>query len=384
MKKFSIKNNFNNNMWGGWITDTKERCLIKKRASVDKYIKKDINDYGDNEFSYDESTNVFSKKIIETDNDFLYFYFSVHDPNTFYNIGSFIRSIIRLMINYEPKKMKFIIDISKDYDGVNFKDQIEKFILSSIVTVIFTNVYILLSEELYNLLKDIPDIKNQCVNIENINDSNKILNNRTPFVIDQLNCHKFNLFNDFCSETQYISIEYADPNLPTNLASITHILPLYDNDFLKMKKTRFFVVCIEKVPNLERINELFKHYKLLPTLIVCIKDEHTTQEKINNQKIIQKCIEYGINYTTINFLICRLRETKPKNIVCIDLHPEAIIHKYNNIYKEFNDSFIFFGFESSGIPEEIIKMSTSFFQFPARSSINVIAATSILLSSIYK
>jgi hypothetical protein len=29
-------------------------------------------------------------------------------------------------------------------------------------------------------------------------------------------------------------------------------------------------------------------------------------------------------------------------------------------------------------------MSTSFFQFPARSSINVIAATSILLSSIYK
>lgn len=386
MKKFSIKNNSTdsiNKIFGGWITNDKETCLIKKRSSVIKRIEEDINDYGDNDFVYDKLTSVFSKKILDNNDDFLYFYFMVHDINSYYNLGSFIRTIVRLITNYEPSKIKFLIDISKENIATTINEQIEKLILSSTTAVIFTNVYILLSEELYNSSHNLPNIKNQCVNIENINNLAKIINNRTPFIVKEENCNKFNLFNNFCIKSQYIFMDYKNYKFATYYAAIGHILQLYNYEYLKMKKTRFFVVCIEKVPNLERIYELFKRNNLVEILIVCIKDSISEQDKLNNRKIIDKCIDFNIKYSTINFIICKLRELKPQNIVSVDLHPDAIIHKYNNIYKEFNDSFIFFGFESSGIPPEIIKMSTSFFQFEARSSINVIAATSILLSSIY-
>lgn len=390
MKKFYIKNksinldNSTNKKFGGWITNDKLTCLIKKRSSVINRIELDINDYGENDFSYDKSTSVFSKKILDEDDDFFYFYFLVHDIYSYYNLGSFIRTIVRLMTNYEPTKIKFLIDISKENIIANMNEQIEKLILSSTTAVIFTNVYILLSEELYNYYRELPNIKNQCINIEKIDNLVKIINGRIPFVIKEENCNKFNLFYNFCTKSQYIFMEYINTYFPTDYAAIGHILPLYDDKFLKMKKTRFFVACIEKVPNLERIYGLFKRNNLTEILIICIKNAITEEEKNNNKKIINKCIDYNIKYSTINFIICKLKELKPQNIISVDLHPEAIVHKYNNIYKEFNDSFIFFGFESSGIPPEIIKMSTNFFQFEARSSINVIAATSILLSSIYK
>lgn len=386
MKKFYIKNDSSNSMkkiFGGWITNEKQTCLINKRPSVIKRIEKDINDYGNNDYVYDKLTSIFSKKNLEENDDYLYFYFMVHDTNSFYNLGSFIRTIVRLMTNYEPSKIKFLIDISKENTDVNIYEQITQLILSSIMVVIFTNVYILLSEELYNSINNLPNFKNQCINIENINNLPKIINNRTPFIVKEENCNKFNLFNNFSIKSQYIFMEYKDYNFPTCYAGIGHILPLYNSEFLKMNKSRFFVVCIEKVPNLERIYELFKRNNLLDILIVCIKNSISEQDKFNNKKIIDKCNDYNIKYSTINLIICKLRELKPQNIISVDLHPHAIIHKYNNIYKEFNDAFIFFGFESSGIPQEIIEMSTSFFQFEARSSINVIAATSILLSSIY-
>jgi hypothetical protein len=187
------------------------------------------------------------------------------------------------------------------------------------------------------------------------------------------------LYN-FSSKYQYFSFFYYDIGFPTKYAPFGHILPLYSPEFIQMKKERKWIVCIEKVPNLHRIKGLGDQFNLMNDIYICINDG---VNKIEENKILNLSKELNFRCFNIKELICKIKDIKPSNIISVDLHPEAIIHQYNGIYKELNDAVIIFGFESSGIPNELTKMSTSFFQFPARSSINVVAAVSILMSSIY-
>jgi hypothetical protein len=91
------------------------------------------------------------------------------------------------MFNYEPLKIKFIIDISKQKTFFDFDEQKDKMILfSTDSVVILTNVCILLSKELYDHYNSLQ-IKNKCVNIKNIANFNKIINNRKSFLINENN-----------------------------------------------------------------------------------------------------------------------------------------------------------------------------------------------------
>jgi hypothetical protein len=65
--------------------------------------------------------------------------------------------------------------------------------------------------------------------------------------------------------------------------------------------------------------------------------------------------DYNIKYATINLILCKIKESQPKNIISVYLHPEAIIHKYNGIYKEFNDSFIFLDLNLQEYLRKILK-----------------------------
>lgn len=398
MKKFNIRNNSSNkinffkqnnfNLEGGWTNEEdKTKCVMKKRNSLYHRISADIKSYSNNDYNLDIPLNEFSKKIIDSPKDLIHFYFNIQiEDNHFYNLGSFIRTIIRLLPLIDSEKLCFVIDLSLKTSSITLNyisEQLDKLILSSTSSILFSNCVIVLPDETFdNFLKldHIDKIKNMCANIISAKDIYKILDNKKPFVINHSNYSNFNLFYNFSSQTQYISIVYSDINLPTIYAPIGHILPLYSHDFIKMNKQRKWIVCIEKVPNLYRIKGLFDKFNLIDSLCVCINN---SLDIVEENKIIKLSKDFGIECLNSSAILCKIKEMKPTNIISVDLHPDAIIHQYNGIYKEFNDAVIIFGFESSGIPKALTDISTSFFQFPARSSINVVAAVSILLSSIY-
>jgi hypothetical protein len=73
-----------------------------------------------------------------------------------------------------------------------------------------------------------------------------------------------------------------------------------------------------------------------------------------------------------------------QSIVGIDLHPSALTLEGNTatspaLRKLKNADAIVFGYESNGIPDVLTKPLSDWVQIPSRSSINVVAAMSIIL-----
>ena len=77
-----------------------------------------------------------------------------------------------------------------------------------------------------------------------------------------------------------------------------------------------------------------------------------------------------------------------QSIVGIDLHPSALTLEGNTstspaLHKLKNADAIVFGYESTGIPDVLTKPLNDWVQIPSRSSINVVAAMSIIFDALF-
>jgi hypothetical protein len=184
----------------------------------------------------------------------------------------------------------------------------------------------------------------------------------------------------------YILINYENLNFVNLYSPFIYQLASYDLNYLQSNKDRLFIVCIEKVPNIHRINQLIEDYKL-DNLIICLPDPDKNDKKVNYINIKKLCTEYNIkNYDLIDIIDIinnHIYNDKDKNIVGIDIHKDAITFDYNKRINELNNSILVFGFELTGIPKEIINICNIFVQFEARKSVNVSVSVSLILSQIY-
>lgn len=367
-----------------------------KCNTVKKRLAKDLsNGYEDSFVSYNKETGEFVKNINDIE---LKFKINVNNNyESAYQIGSFIRTIVALLTKINPNKILIIIDMSSynDRKSINIRRIIDQLIYVSTSSVILVNVFMILPDIVLNNKLYLKQKKQKLlangVNITSNTELLKLLDNYTPYNISLNNGKVYsNLFNNFNSSKNYISLEYIENVFANTCAPIIHQLASYDISFLKSDKKRLFIICIEKISNIHRIYQLISDYNL-DNIIVCLPE--FTNDNYNG--IIKLCNEYKIKYYDINSIIniidksnyCpsqeRSVELKYKNIIAVDIHKDAINFDYNKRIEELNDSILIFGYELIGIPKAIKDLCKIYLQIESRKSVNVVAALSIILSSIY-
>jgi hypothetical protein len=366
-------------------------CLITvesiKRRIETELIRGSLSD--ELYISYNKETGEFKKNVSTFD-----LKLKINVINNYeraYQIGSFIRTMVSLLTKINPTKILIIIDMSsyKSTHSLNIKRIIDQIIYVSTSSAILPTILIVLSEQILSdklYKKQVEQgllSKSSYINICTCEDINVKLINYTPFLVYKNNT---NLFNNFNCTKNYISIDYEDLDFVNVYSPIIYQLSSYDLSYLQSNKDRLFIVCIEKVPNVHRINQLIKTYKL-DNLIICLPDSNEDNKKVDYINIKKLCTEYNIkNYNLgdiINIINNQTYKDKDKNIVGIDMHKDAITFDYNKRINELNNSILIFGFELTGIPKQIQSLCKIFVQFEARKSVNVSVAVSLILSQIY-
>jgi len=182
--------------------------------------------------------------------------------------------------------------------------------------------------------------------------------------------------------------------------------------------TPLIVACIEKVANLHRILMLLHDYdkiededessSLFSRVVIVLpngieKDKTLSEfnDAIDNfhKVIIDQQESHGRMYRptlvyedqAIEKISSMINTTPPSDqpsIIGIDLHPDALTFKGDyrthpsSALQQMRESLaIVFGYESTGIPEVVSRLLNSWVQIPSRSSINVVAAMSIILDA---
>ena len=380
------------------LIESRVRCsTVKKRIERDfeyGYLKEDFF------LSYNPETGEYVKKIEGYD-----LKFKINVINNYekcYQIGAFIRTIVALLTKIHTNKIMIIIDMSSynNIGNINIRRIIDKLIYVSTSSVILTNVFLVLPNVVLNnklfLKQKKQNLLANGITIIDIPNMNKLIDNYTEFDITLIDKRiKHNIFNKFNSTKNYISVTYEE-NVFTNMYSpiiyqlASYNLSTYNLTTLETDKEinhkleslqsikRLFVMCIEKISNIHRIDQLMEYY-CLDNIIICLP----TKSNDNYDGIVKYCQEYNIKYYEYDQVLKILRESNYKNIVAVDMHKEAIKIEYNKSIDELNDSILIFGYELSGIPKEFIELSKTYIQIESRKSVNVVAALSIILSSIY-
>jgi tRNA(Leu) C34 or U34 (ribose-2'-O)-methylase TrmL len=225
------------------------------------------------------------------------------------------------------------------------------------------------------------------------------------------------------------------PSWPTNLrlssASDTSIhlsKPIVRCDDSSAASSPIVVSCIEKVANLHRLLMLCHNLdiNLLSNIVVVLpnivtdgrrKDEIRLREfedavdnfykvvVVNSDRRNGKCHHRPIivhEDTAFKIISDMMSErshamttssaivscSRLQSIVGIDLHPSALTLEGNTstspaLHKLKNADAIVFGYESTGIPDVLTKPLNDWVQIPSRSSINVVAAMSIIFDALF-
>jgi hypothetical protein len=273
--------------------------------------------------------------------------------------------------------------------NINIRRIIDQLIYVSTSSVIFTNVYLVLSDYVLNsklyLKQKKKNLLANGVTIINVEEMKLLLDSFTEFKIDLISNNN-NLFSNFNQDTNYISFEYEE-NIFTNKYSpvIYQFISYHKNNIIPIKnksyynpENRIFIMCIEKISNIHRIHHLMEQYKI-DNINICLPPKSND----NYDGIIRNCLDYKIKYYEFENILNLIKTNFYKNKIAVDLHKDAISLEYNKYVEELNDSIIIFGFELGGIPKEFSELCNLKVQINSRKSINVVAALSIILSVIY-
>jgi hypothetical protein len=382
---------------GGWINiqeENKKICEINTPSIINR-LKAEMDHY-----DYTSFTETSDKVTITKENTKkfkLKFKINIVEYNKLEVIGSFIRTTVRMLNNFNPNDILFILDYSKcDIKMVN--QLIKKLISNSTTSAIFTNTIIVLNQSNYTKIK-IYD--NLCIDIIDNETMNKLLENYKPLYVKNYNgLIEKNLFDLFCSHKQYILLDCDSINFSIIYSPLIFELATYSNkrnqactekqlvaiNDIDPSSDRLYIVCIEKIPNMYRIIQLFIDYKLCNKLIIYSPLDINNPLTIKSIKLLKDNggVLYNKNLDESKIIdLINIKKREEKNIVSVDLDEKAIVYKYGQNITELSNSVIIFGFESSGIPEKIRKLSNIYVQLDSKTSINVVATVSIFLYSLH-
>jgi hypothetical protein len=258
-------------------------------------------------------------------------------------IGSFIRTVVRL-INIEPNKMVFVIDLtSYDLTQIKITNLIQDIITTSTTAAAFVNIII---------------------------NNDNILNGLIEFKVRTENGKiGYNIIEGFRPDYMYLSFDFEDRKFACIYAPVIHQLQSLINGYtiIPFKKPASYelVICIEKTLNIDRLYYICHLYNALDNVTIC--SNNPTPNKYNIPCLdVTEC--------------ARMLIDRKKSVVAVDLHENALELVYGKNMDEIDNSIFVFGFESIGIPDEILSICNTFVQFQSSLSINLVASVSIMLS----
>lgn len=149
------------------------------------------------------------------------------------------------------------------------------------------------------------------------------------------------------------------------------------------------LACVDKVANLFRIIMLARDYKAQHKLIVVVRDERI-QKRLEAEMTkfiagldpVGGCGNGMPRVETIDGTAALLEKECSGKIVAVDLHPGALTLDETNdgaLSALRSAGAVIWGFEKDGIPEAIDEMSECYVQVRCRSSLNLVAAMSVVL-----
>ena len=149
------------------------------------------------------------------------------------------------------------------------------------------------------------------------------------------------------------------------------------------------LACVDKVANLFRIIMLARDYKAQHNLIIVVRDDRI-QARLTAEmtKFIagldpaDDCGDGMPRIVTINGAVALLEKECSGEIVAVDLHPDALTLDETNdgaLLALRSAGAVIWGFEKDGIPDAIDEMAECYVQVRCRSSLNLVAAMSVVL-----
>lgn len=154
-----------------------------------------------------------------------------------------------------------------------------------------------------------------------------------------------------------------------------------------VKSDPYILACVDKPANLFRIIMLSRDYDIVHRLIIVVRDE-TKQKRLATEtdKFVKGLKdESNPKVMTIEETCWLFKEKCERGVVAIDLHEEALtLDKDSDDWKSALDTLhnakaIIWGFESDGIPSTIDDLATDYVQIQTRTSLNLVAAMSVVL-----
>ncbi|GFH57096.1 hypothetical protein CTEN210_13572 [Chaetoceros tenuissimus] len=156
------------------------------------------------------------------------------------------------------------------------------------------------------------------------------------------------------------------------------------------KSDPYILACVDKPANLFRIIMLARDYDIVHRLVIVVRDE-AKQKRLTTEtdKFIKGLNDISIEsmpkVLTIEETWLLFKKECEGSVVAVDLHEDALTLDQDSDDRKsaletlHHAKAIIWGFESDGIPSTIDDLATDYVQIQTRTSLNLVAAMSVVL-----
>ena len=392
-------------------------------------LEKDVSGFEQYGFSFDATTKIFrapprpsqssSTKSCSNHRNHQHLWVTIPKPALVASVGPFLRTLVRMSDGIDPRILQVVVSFCWSEDGddgitasaaARIAHHVHMIVRNSMSAALFlTSLSILLPQnmpasQVRDAMRENEDVNYPTIallerKVEDNNYDEKLLDGNhladakegrpsPPVCID--NYISFDGSGDVSARV-LVQTRMCTVRLAPILYHLARALRKEPVAQVQDKSTPMplILACVDKVANLFRIIMLVRHYKAQHKVIIVVRDERIqTRLTAEMTKFIagldpaDKCGDGIPRVETINGTVALLEKERTGEIVAVDLHPDALtLDKTNDsaLSALRSAGAVIWGFEKDGIPDAIDEMAECYVQVRCRSSLNLVAAMSVVL-----
>ena len=392
-------------------------------------LEKDVSGFEQYGFSFDATTKIFrapprpsqSSSTKSCSNNHQHLWVTIPKPALVASVGPFLRTLVRMSDAIDPQILRVVVSFcwSEDGDGddgitasaaARIAHHVHMIVRNSMSAALFlTSLSILLPQnmpasQVRDAMRENEDVNYPTIallerKVEDNNYDEKLLDGNhladakegrpsPPVCID--NYISFDGSGDVSARV-LVQTRMCTVRLAPILYHLARALRKEPVAQVQDKSTPMplILACVDKVANLFRIIMLARDYKAQHKVIIVVRDERIqTRLTAEMTKFIagldpaDKCGDGIPRVETINGTVALLEKECTGEIVAVDLHPDALtLDKTSDgaLSALRSAGAVIWGFEKDGIPDAIDEMAECYVQVRCRSSLNLVAAMSVVL-----
>ena len=391
-------------------------------------LEKDVSGFEQYGFSFDATTKVFrapprpsQSSSKSCGNNHQHLWVTIPKPALVASVGPFLRTLVRMSDGIDPQTLRVVVSFcwSEGGDGddgiiasaaARIAHHVHMIVRNSMSAALFlTSLSILLPQnmpasQVRDVMRENEDVNYPTIallerKVEDNNYDEKLIDGNhladakegrpsPPVCID--NYISFDGSGDVSARV-LVQTRMCTVRLTPILYHLARALRKEPAAQVQDKSTPMplILACVDKVANLFRIIMLARDYKAQHKVIVVVRDERIqTRLTAEMTKFIagldpaEKCGDGIPRVETINGTVALLEKECTGKIVAVDLHPDALtLDKTNDgaLSALRSAGAVIWGFEKDGIPDAIDEMAECYVQVRCRSSLNLVAAMSVVL-----